>query len=361
MTDTASRASTPPVLRSIVGQPRALRILGPSLATPAHAYLFVGPSGAGKLDAARRFAAALVCPNGGCGACGHCRDALAGLHPDVSVFEREGASITVGEAHQIALASQRAPALATRQVLILDEFHLVERAAPALLKTIEEPPETTVFLILADQLPKSLITIASRCVEVPFGPIDRPSIEAALAEMGVPAPDCAQIAQASLGNLERARLLASDPGFRARVETWRALPDRLDGTGASVAIAVGELLGGVEAIVEVVRARQADELAELEAAAKQAGETKVPGMRAIEERHRREQRRVRTDELRAGLAALQAVYFERISVPGISSRRLASLGEACAAIDEAAGWLVRNPNETLLLEALFLRLGALAS
>src|SRR6202034_977028 len=101
--------------------------------------------GSGKRVAARAFAAAIICPNGGCGICAACQGALAGGHPDVNVVERPGPAITVDEARAITAFAQRTPTAATHQVLILADFHLVDRAAPALLKTIEEPPPSTVF------------------------------------------------------------------------------------------------------------------------------------------------------------------------------------------------------------------------
>lgn len=358
--DTHRRASAP-VLDDIVGQVRAREILQSSIAKSVHAYLFVGPAGTGKLAAARSFAAALVCPFGGCGDCAYCRDALRQIHPDITVFERQGASISVDEARDISLVAQRSPNVASRQVLILTDFHLVAGAAPALLKTIEEPPSTTVFIVIADALPASLITIASRCVTVPFHLVSTDDISRALAAEGADALLAVSIAAASLGNIDRARLLVGDEGFRERQARWRSVPERLDGTGASVAQTVTDLMASTEEIVTVVVTRQAREIEGLEEVAKRSGDRRVPGLKSIEDRHRREQRRVRTDELRSGLATLSSVYLARLSAPQIATRRIGPLEEALAAIDEAAKYLVRNPNETLLLQALLSKLGDLAA
>ena len=99
----------PPVLERLVGQDRAQALLAASLAAPVHAYLFLGPTGSGKREAAAAFAAALVCPEGGCGNCPACRDALAGRHPDVTVVERRGASIAVEEARAVSRAGAAIP------------------------------------------------------------------------------------------------------------------------------------------------------------------------------------------------------------------------------------------------------------
>lgn len=350
-----------PVLAAIVGQSRAREILQSSITKSVHAYLFVGPAGTGKLAAARAFATALICPFGGCGDCAHCRDAARKMHPDITVFERQGASISVDEARDISLVAQRSPNVASRQVLILTDFHLVAGAAPALLKTIEEPPSTTVFIVIADALPASLVTIASRCVTVPFHLVNTDDIARALTAEGADSVLAATIAAASLGNIDRARLLVGDEGFRERQAKWRAVPDRLDGTGASVAQTVTDLMASTEQIVAVVSGRQAIELAELEEIAKRSGDRRVPGLKSIEDRHRREQRRVRTDELRSGLATLSSVYLSRLSAPQIATRRITPLEQALRAIDEAAKYLVRNPNETLLLQALLGKLGDLAA
>ncbi|MGD0218878.1 MAG: DNA polymerase III subunit delta' [Acidimicrobiales bacterium] len=350
---------SPPVLDRIVGQPRARAVLGSFVASPVHAFFFVGPPGSGKRDAARAFAAALVCPHGGCGDCPSCRAVVMGGHPDVVFVERHGASILVEEAREVVQLAQRTPRTASRQVLVLTDFHLVDRAAPALLKTIEEPPATTVIIVLADARAPALVTIASRCVEVEFSPLDAEAIAAALRADGAAEEVAIAAASAANGRLDRARLLVEDPGFASREARWRAVPERLDGTGVTVATLAAELLAATDELLVVLSARQAAELDAVDAAAELAGERRAPGRRAIEERHRREQRQVRTDELRAGLATLASAYRFRLGVENLPARRAASLVAACQEIDAAAARLSRNPNETLLVEALLLRLDGL--
>jgi DNA polymerase III subunit delta' len=356
MAEPLATTTPPPVLSRVVGQTRALEVLSGTLARPVHAYLFTGPPGAGKRRAAMAFAAALTCPNGGCGDCPSCRDALQGRHLDVIVVEREGASIAVGAAREIATLAQRTPAVSSRQVIILVDFHLVDEAAPALLKTIEEPPSSTVFVVLADGLPESLVTIASRCVPVPFVALDEVSICDLLVADGVDPQLAASAAAGSRGRLDRAALLAGDPGFSARQERWRRLPERLDGTGATIAVAASELLAASEELVAVLRQRQEEELAELVERSKSQGERALSGRPAIEARHRREQRRVRTDELRAGFATLLDAYRSRIVMPEVAASRLAQLLGFCDRIEEAARYLDRNPSELLLLESLLIDL-----
>ncbi|MGA2803138.1 MAG: hypothetical protein ABSF89_01935 [Acidimicrobiales bacterium] len=345
-----------PVLDRVKGQPEAVELLRGALRAPVHAYLFIGPPGTGRRDASVAFGAALLCPTGGCGECASCREALALRHPDLEVIERVGASISIEQAREVTRRALRTPRAARYQVLVLIDFDLVEKAAPALLKTIEEPPDTTVIILIAETVPSPFVTIASRCVQVQFKPLADDAVVEVLEGEGVDPATARSVAEAAGGRLDRARLLARDPGFAARLQLWRGVWGRLDGTGARVAELADELLASVAEPVEVVRARQAEELAGLQEEAERRGEKTVPGRSVIEERHNRELRRVRTDEIRAGLAALSAVCRQRLAEPEVSAPRLRSTLAAIAAIDEASTRLNRNVNSTMLLQWLLLHL-----
>ena len=338
----------------VVGQERAVSQLRAAAADPVHAYLLVGPAGTGHRDLARSFAANLLCEEGGCGRCDHCRRALAGVHPDVVVRERAGPFITVDDAREIGRLASLSPVEARRKVLVLVDFHLVREAAPALLKVIEEPPPTTVFVVLADQVPPEMVTISSRCARVELTPLANEPIVEVLVREGVEPGQAVEAATASGGRLDRARLLASDPGFRARRAAWQEAPARLDGTGAVVATVAVELLERVETVLEPLKQRQAAQLAETEERARAYGE-RLGSQRDLEALHRREQRRLRTDELRFGLATLAGAYRHRLGA-GADSRACL---DALDAIAEANQALVHNPNQTLLLQALLVRLSRL--
>ena len=169
--------------------------------------------------------------SGGCGSCNVCRRALAGTHPDLVVVERTGASVSVADAQSIVTRAQRRPLEAARQVLMVADVHLARESVPALLKTVEEPPPSTVFVLLADDLPPSLDTIVSRCVRVPFDAVPTETLTAWLVDRGVAPEHADAVARASGGSLDRARLLVSDPGFVARQAQWRSVPAQLDGSG----------------------------------------------------------------------------------------------------------------------------------
>lgn len=347
----------------VVGQPRAVASLRAAARQPVHAYLFRGPAGSGKHAAARAFGAALLCPQGGCGTCGSCQSALAGTHPDLVSIERRGPAVGIEEARQLIGLAHRRPYSGSRQVLVVGDVHLATRSAPALLKTIEEPPGATVFVLLAYDVPPELATVASRCVEVPFLPVPTAAMVSWLTARGLPSAQAELVAEGSGGNLDRARLLVEDPSYAARIEAWRSVPAQLDGYGATASAVARSLIGAAEDALGPLRARHADEMRELAAQAEATGERGVPGRREVTDRHRREERRWRTDELRVGLGVLARTYRDKLvqafSAPeeARGHARLTGYEDAISLVTKSAASLVRNPNETLLLEALLVRLG----
>jgi DNA polymerase-3 subunit delta' len=267
---------------------------------------------------------------------------------------------------------------AARQVLVVNDVQLAGKAAPALLKTVEEPPPSTVFVLVADATPPSLDTIVSRCVQIPFDPVARDTIVAWLVGRGVDVGLAESVGDASGGRLDRARLLVGDPGFVVRQEQWRSVPARLDGTGAAAAVVAAELLAAADEALAPLRAVHAAELESLAEQAEVMGNKSIPGRRQVEEGHKREERRWRSDDLRFGLAALAEVYRDRLvasvglgSGPGAGgggtdqldvvhspgahaqSRRAARHVDA---IQSASAALGRNANEALLMDALMVEL-----
>ncbi len=194
------------VFEAVVGQDRAVAQLRAAARAPVHAYLLTGPPGAGKRDAARAFAAALLCSEGGCGECDVCVRVAAEVHPDLVVVERQGPYITVAQAREIQRLAFRTPNERSRKVLVLSDFHLVREAAGTLLKVVEEPPASTVFVVLAEHVPPELVTIASRCVRIELVALGRDDLVAALAVEGVDPGTAAEVAEAAGGRLDRARL-----------------------------------------------------------------------------------------------------------------------------------------------------------
>lgn len=356
------------LFQGVVGQQRALVHLDAALHRPVHAYLFVGPTGSSKEAAARGFAAGLVCPVGGCGQCESCRRALRGVHPDVTVLERTGASLTVEEIRTATARALRRPTEGVRQVLLLDDVHLATRSTPALLKTLEEPPASTVFILTADDIPPALSTVASRCAIVSFASLSEPEVVQWLVERGTEPLRARLVAAGAAGDLERAALLAGDDGFLDRLDRWKAVPARLDGTGSSAARAADELLASLDDALEPLRLHHAEEVARLEAAARERGERGLPGRRDVLDRQQRAERRWKTDELRCGLAVLQREYRDRLRAvleqlddEASTERLLDEARRDADAIDRlsaASAALSRNVQAPLLLASLLSQLGA---
>ena len=350
---------------AVAGQGDVITQLLAAARSPVHAYLLVGASGLQQRDLARGFAAALLCPSGGCGHCDTCRRVLSGVHPDLVEIERAGAQLAVDDARRVVKVAYRRPLEAARQVVVVSDLHLARLAAPVLLKTVEEPPPSTVLVLLAESVTPELVTLASRCVQLNLSPVPEADLVAWLEASGTDEDSSIRAAHASGGSPDKARLLVDDPTVEDRRELWRQVPSRLDGTGATVVRLAEELLEVASGAVEPLRARHLAELEELTARAKAAGEKGLPGRREIEERHRREERRLRTDEMRSGLAELARAYrdraVEKANDPSAHAvGRVHDFSQACDLVGAAAVDLVRNPNETLMLEALFLRLSALS-
>ncbi len=343
----------------VIGQPAAVDLLRSAALAPVHAYLFVGPPGSGRRVAARSFASALLCPRGGCGVCSTCVRSVAGQHPDLVEVERDGASISVDQAREIIRLAMRSPLESNRKVIVLVDFHLVANAAPTLLKVIEEPPPSTVFVVLADQLTNELVTIASRCMEVRFSTLSLATITDALVSgTGVERDLAVRVAKASGGRLDRARLLALDPHFQSRLEFWESVARRVDGTGAASSVLVSEALSMIDgAANEPIEARHLQEQAALEERLERTGARGGAGPKKdLLERQKRELKRLRDDELRFGLGVLQQTYRKSLHDPGPTAAAIEAITTLGRAVDE----LIRNPNVTLLLSALFLKLPRLS-
>lgn len=339
----------------VVGQDPAVERLVSSAAAPAHAYLFIGPPGSTKNEAARAFASLLIDPAGD-PTSRTARLAIAGEHPDIREVRRVGASILAPQAEEIVRYASLAPTEGSRKVMILHEFHLLSAdAAARLLKTIEEPPASASFIVLADQLPPELVTIASRCVRIDFRPISADLLEHVLRSEGHSHEVAVNAARSAGGDLDRARLLASDPQLVLRREAFAGAANRLDGTGSSATAVVDELLGLIDAASAPLTEKHAEEIAALEERVAAIGE-RGSGRKDLTDRHKREMRRHRTDELRAGLSALAGVYRDAlVTNPG---RRPDALVTAIDALHTAMAALDRNPNEQLLLQNLMLHLPA---
>jgi DNA polymerase-3 subunit delta' len=184
----------------------------------SHAYLFVGPIGAGKNEAARAFAKALVCRQGGCGACDDCIRVSRGAHPDVKVIEPEGAAAYVSEqVRELIHDVSRAPIRAQRKVYIITRADLLRGApANAFLKTLEEPAGQVTFILLVRTRESMLETLASRCQVIAFRYIPEAQAVPLLVKESQATLRDARIALATTGgSVYRAREYLGSPTRRA--------------------------------------------------------------------------------------------------------------------------------------------------
>jgi DNA polymerase III subunit delta' len=206
-----------------------------------HAWLFTGPPGSGRSNAARAFAAALQCERGGCGACNACRTALSGAHPDVALVATEGLSIGVDQVRDLVRDAALAPGSGRWQVIVVEDAdRLTEDAADALLKSLEEPAPRTVWMLCAPTPEDVLATIRSRCRHVVLRTPPTDDVARLLIESEGVAEELAwSAARAGQGHIGRSRRLATDEDARARRREIIGLPSSLIDLGSCLDAAAG--------------------------------------------------------------------------------------------------------------------------
>ncbi|MBQ1955498.1 MAG: DNA polymerase III subunit [Clostridia bacterium] len=218
----------------LVGNARVVRAIEAAGGeNPFHAYIISGPDGSGKTLTSRLLSSALVCTEGAgarpCGRCLACRKVSHGTHPDIRVIEMEGKeSFLVGQSRELRADASRLPNEGRHKVYILpDAEHMNEAASNALLKILEEPPEYTVIVLIAENPAKLPETVRSRCVELRLRPV---SAEEGLRALKEQFPEEKESVLASA--LEKGGMLV---GAAADIIQGR---DNLAQTAASVAEAV---------------------------------------------------------------------------------------------------------------------------
>ena len=191
-----------------------------------HSWLFVGPPGSGRSNAAIAFAAALVCKQSSCGKCTDCTTVLSSTHADVERFNSTGLSIKAEEVRELIARSSWSPSVGGwRIVVIEDADRLTETAANALLKTIEEPESHTVWLLCAPAITDVPVTIRSRCRHVQLRTPSTASVEEFLLNQTQVDEKTARFAsRVSQGHIGRARFIATNIEAQSRRKEIFALP-----------------------------------------------------------------------------------------------------------------------------------------
>jgi DNA polymerase-3 subunit delta' len=209
-------------------QAAAEAVRGEPGAGMSHAWLFTGPPGSGRSVAARAFAAALQCPNAGCGTCHECHTAMAGTHADVEIVQPSGLSYSVAETRELVARSALSPVRGLWQVTIVEDAdRFTEHALNALLKALEEPPPRGVWLLCAPSVEDLLPTIRSRCRLVTLRTPPYDAVAAHLVTEGIDTETAAFAARAAQGHIGRARRLALDGDAAARRLEVLTVPSRV--------------------------------------------------------------------------------------------------------------------------------------
>lgn len=330
------------VWADLVGQEPTIEILRGAVAASAgtpgraglnHAWLLTGPPGSGRSVAARAFAAALQCErpadDRGCGTCTACRTALAGSHPDVTLIRTEHLSLRVDEIRELVRKAAMSPVGGRHQVLVVEDAdRLTEQAADALLKSLEEPADRTVWVLCAPTVADVVPTIRSRCRLL----VLRTPPTAAVAEVlrrrhGVDPELATFAARASQGHIGRAGALATRAEVRDRRDKVLGVPNRIGDLAGCLTVAAELVELAADEAKQAVSELDATELEELERtyeltsggkSARGKSRQKDAAKKELEEQQKVRAKRMQRDALDRALLDLVA-YYRDVLVVGLGA------------------------------------------
>jgi DNA polymerase III subunit delta' len=216
----------PELRRTVADANAVLAGDGNAGAAMTHAWLFTGPPGSGRSVVARAFAAALQCPDRGCGACAECRDVRNRTHPDVADVVTDGLSIKIRQIRDLVPRAALRPSRGRWQIVVVEDAdRLGEDAADAILLSVEEPPPRTVWMLCAPTPEDIVATIRSRCrvLTLRTPPYDDVA-EHLVRTVGANRELAEFAARAAQGHIGRAKALATDEAARARYRDVLRLP-----------------------------------------------------------------------------------------------------------------------------------------
>ncbi|MGI5368394.1 DNA polymerase III subunit delta' [Streptomyces iakyrus] len=301
----------------------------PEASKMTHAWLFTGPPGAGRNQAARAFAAALQCVSPdralggspGCGFCDGCHTALIGTHADVTTVAAVGTQILADDMRDTVRKSFTSPATGRWQIILVEDAErLNEKSANAVLKAVEEPAPRTVWLLCAPSIEDVLPTIRSRCRHLN---LSTPRVDA-VADMlvrreGIEPDVAAAAARATQGHVDRARRLATDPAARARRAAVLRLPLRVEDIGGALKAAQELVDAAAEDAKQLAEETDSKETEELKAALGAAQGGRMPRgtagvMKDLEDKQKRRRTRTQRDSLDLALTDLTAFYRDVLAL-----------------------------------------------
>ncbi|SNX62946.1 DNA polymerase-3 subunit delta' [Streptomyces sp. TLI_55] len=301
----------------------------PATSKMTHAWLFTGPPGAGRTQAARAFAAALQCVSPdralggvpGCGFCDGCHTALVGTHADVTTVAAVGTQILADDMRDTVRKSFTSPATGRWQVILVEDAErLNEKSANAVLKAVEEPAPRTVWLLCAPSIEDVLPTIRSRCRHLN---LRTPSVDAVadllVRREGIEPAVAAAVARATQGHVDRARRLATDPAARERRAAVLKLPLRVDDVGGCLKAAQELVDAAAEDAKLLAEEMDGKETEELKAALGAAQGGRLPRgtagvMKDLEDKQKRRRTRTQRDSLDVALTDLTGFYRDVLAL-----------------------------------------------
>lgn len=290
-----------------------------------HAWLFTGPPGSGRSNAAIAFAAALQCDQGGRGpdcpdTCHACHTVLAGSHADVSVIRTQKLSIGVDEVRDLVRRASLSPMGDRWQILIVEDAdRLTDQACNALLKAIEEPNGRTVWMLCAPTVEDVLPTIRSRCRLVTLATPTTAEVAGFLQARGIEARLALYAARASQGHIGRARALAFDEDVRNRRQEVVGMPARLTTLGRCMDAATrlaSAAKDEADAITAELDAREKTDLDAAYGVVERGRRPREygPALAALEKSQRTRAKRRHLDVVDRGLTDLMSVYRDAIAL-----------------------------------------------
>lgn len=265
--DRKKEKAAPNPFESIVGQSQVSRFLAGAAREGrfSHAYLFVGPVGSGKMETAAALAKARLCPSGGCGECDTCMRISRSTHPDVHWVNPEGiGSYLAEQIRDVISDTTLAPIRANHKIYIITRADLLrDQAANAFLKTLEEPPADTSFVLLARSREAVLPTLVSRCQTLTFRRLpDEESVGLVRRMSGASERDARAALAAVGGSTKKAcEFLASPSRRQARHTAIDTLERLREADGWDVIDLAKAVVDAVEAPKSELKARYENERA----------------------------------------------------------------------------------------------------
>jgi DNA polymerase-3 subunit delta' len=360
------------VFDNLIDQPTVTKTLKEAIAASkdvsnnsqnmTHSWLFTGPAGSGRSNAAIAFAAGLLCEKGGCGTCINCTTTFDGSHADIELVRTEGLSIKVDEVRELITRTSWSPSIGNYRVVVLEDAdRLTESAANALLKVIEEPGARTVWLLCAPTLTDVIPTIRSRCRHLTLRTpsikavtqllIDRDGIDPKMAEFA---------ANAAQGHIGRAKYLATNEDARKTREkildipfTVKDLASAFEAANTLVELTKSQALAESEV-------RDEAELAKLKESYGTTGSKLATGgskaVKELEKEQKIRANRMVRDSLDAFLLDIANSYRDALLTQFENKNQDQMILHSISTILEARIRLYKNSSPNLTIESLFLDL-----